>query len=141
MFEKISSFQLSSLQLPAVQLATIQLPAIAAGASLIVEGLLAGHPIGAIFQLLPILLSAGAAYYAWIGGYYFVACLYALGGMLAILAFSSIRFLVNIPAVALFVLILFSTKSATAGIFTRKRMLENARIASIPPRAYKHATK
>ena len=97
MFEKLQSFQL-----PDLKIAAIQVPALVAGASLVVEGLLTAHPIGALFQLLPIFVSAAGAYYAWIGGFYFVACLYLFGGMLAILAFSSIRFLVNIPAIGIF---------------------------------------
>lgn len=88
-------------------LAQIQMPALVAGAALLIEGVAALSPLAGLFQVVPILVSFASVYFAWSGGYYFLAFLYALGGCLAFGAFFSVRLIANIPAIGIYLLIIF----------------------------------
>ncbi|NDC36704.1 MAG: hypothetical protein EBZ48_01485 [Proteobacteria bacterium] len=88
-------------------LAQIQIPALIALIALVLEGIAAFSPFAGLFQVVPILTSFAAVYFAWTGGYYFLALLYALGGVLACGAFFSVRLIANIPGMAIYLLILF----------------------------------
>ena len=88
-------------------LAQIQFPALVALVALVLEGVATMSPLAGLFQLVPIFASFGAVYFAWSGGYYFVAVLYVLGGLLAFGAFFSVRLIANIPGIVLYLLILF----------------------------------
>ncbi len=88
-------------------LATIQIPALIAIVALILEGLATFSAFAGLFQVVPILASIGAVYFAWSGGYYFLAVLYLLAGLLAFGSFFSVRLIANIPSIGIYLLILF----------------------------------
>lgn len=89
-----------------MQLLPIQIPAAVSIAALVIEGLLAVSPVSWLFQIIPILCGLAAGYYAWNEGFYFVACLYMTGSLVACGAFFSVRLVANIPAIGIFTLIL-----------------------------------